>query len=267
MAKRTKIPIGGGSFFVLTPATLRFPLVRADGVVVAELWVANQGNGAIILAPPGGKLPDGAEAVRYGPLEAVELLRRDNLQRLTLGEPEHTIPAALIRRAKAETVPGIEALVAFPGKLKTFYDGRGSWADTGLWVSADGEFLLEMRSLMGYVRKALSERDADRWLRANGHGPAAQWAPSRKGKPLTKPKAPATDGGDAWRIATKGHVGAGARSFVAMPWSTPEPAEKPTKKPKATSDDELRESIKRTPAIPTPKVSPPGKPRRPRRRR
>jgi hypothetical protein len=264
---RKKLPIGGGSFFVLTPKTLRFPLVRVDGPVVAELLVSNQGNGAIILVPPGGKLPDGIAAVRYGPLEAVEVLRRDNLQRLTLGKPEHVIPAALIRRAKAETVPGIESLVAFPGKLKTFYDGRGSWADTGLWVSADGEFLLEMRSPLGYVRKALSEKDADRWLQTNGHGPAADHAPSRKGKPLTKPKPLATDGGDSWRIATKGHAGEGARSHIAISWDTPEIGDTPSSKRRATSDKELREAIKKTPPIPSAKVSPPGKPRRPRRRK
>lgn len=255
MATRRKIPVGAGSFFVLTPKTLRFPIDGRGGELAGELLVNANGNGAIALVPPGCKLPDGVNASRLSPIDAVELLRRVNLHRLTTGLPELAIPAALVRRAKAETLPGIEALVPFPGKLKKFFEGRGTWADTGLWVSADGLFELEMSAAVGFLRKRLTQREAELWLRANGHPPA--W--DVMGDPLKQTEQQP----DQWRIATRGHQAEGKRSLWAFGWD-------PKTSPKQIAaqdakDRQLREAIKRARTIAPPAISPPRKPRRPRR--
>lgn len=259
MATRRKIPIGSGSYFVVSGSTLRFPVESLEGKPLAELLVNAAGNGAIVLVPPGFKFPDGVSAVRYGPLEAVDLLRRTNMARLVSNRPELKIPAALIRRAKAETLPGLEALKPFPGKLKTYYEGRGSWADTGLWVSADLEFSLEMRAPVGYVRKTLTPREAELWLEANGH---EAWTTPHGDK------APAEGTPDHWRIATRGHVGEGARHFNSIQWGTGEPlpadatAEIKKRKAQAGKDAKLRDVVRKAKAVSPPTISPPRKPRR-----
>lgn len=237
---------------MLTPQTLRFPIDGRDGELCGELLVNAKGNGAIALVPPGCKLPDGMNGSRLSPIDAVELLRRVNLHRLTTGRAELSIPAALVRRAKAETLPGIEALVPFPGKLKKFFEGRGTWADTGLWVSADGLFELEMSAAVGFLRKRLTQREAELWLRANGH----ELAWSVIGEPRKQSEQPP----DQWRIATRGHQGEGKRSLWAIGWD-------PAKSPKRIDpkDRKLREAIKRARTIAPPTISPPRKPRRPRR--
>lgn len=240
---------------MLTPKTIRLPVEAHDGRLAGELLVNAQGNGALALVPPGCKIPDGVTAARMSPLEAVEMLRRVNLYRLSAGRPQLDIPAALVRRAKADTAPGIEALVPFPGKLKTFYEGRGSWADTGLWVSAEGECELEMSAAVGYLRKRLTQREAELWLQANGHEKA--WHTIGRGStPDAEP--------DQWRIATRGHVSEGKRAFWALSWDPPPPATKETAKA-AAKDRELREAIKRARTTPPPSISPPRKPRRSRR--
>lgn len=267
MATRRKIPTGAGSHFVVTARTLRFPVERASGGLVAELWVNAGGDGAIALVPPGGVIPEGCIARQLSPIDAVELLRRGNMRRLAAGQPEHKIPPALIRRAKAETLPGIEALVPFPGRIKTFYEGRGSWTDTGLWVSADGEFQLEMRYGGGYLRKQLTQREAELWLRANGHDNA--WLSFGHGKLRGKDIE-----SEPWRIATRGdeHAGQDLEAW-AFSWR-PDLRESPTSSPprrggKAPKDRELRAAIGRARSIPQPTISPPKKPkaRRPRRGR
>jgi len=263
MARR-KIPTGSGSYFVVSENTRRFPIEAPGGRLVAELLVNTAGNGAIVLVPPRCKLPDGVDAVRTTPTDAVELLRRGNLQRLADGRAELAIPAALIRRAKAETLPGIEALVPFPGKAKQFFDGRGSWADTGLWLSADGEWSLEMRAAVGWLRKVLSQAEAEQWLRANSHE-----IPTRTSKPTGEPA-------DAWRVATAGHPAAGSRAWQSVSWGTGEPLGADAKAEiqarriaaiSAVAAASLRAQIRKTKALSPPAISAPGKPRRPRRRR
>jgi hypothetical protein len=263
--KRQKLPVGAGGYFVLTPSTLRFQIDAAtDGRIVAELLVNTNGDGAIVLVPPGVKFAPGIAASKMGPLEAVELLRRVNLYRLANGRPEHRIPAALIRRAKAEQLPGIEALVPFPGRLKTFYEGRGSWEGAGLWVSADGEYSLEMRAPVGVLRKSLTELEAKLWLDANGH---KAWD-----EPHGRGTAPDREP-DQWRIATAGHQAEGGRAFWAVSWGTGEPlAEDPVadiraKKAAAAKDAKLRDVVKRARSIAPPLISPPRKAPRPRRRK
>lgn len=257
MATRRKIPTGAGSYFLLTPKTLRFPIEGADGVLAAELLINAGGDGAIAMVPPGCKIPTGTTAARVGVLEAVELLRRQNLYRLSTNRPELEIPTALVRRAKAETVPGIEALVAFPGKLKSFYEGRGSWADTGLWVSLDGEYELEMSAAVGFLRKRLTRREAELWLQANGH--KLPWETFGDGGPPT-PEDP-----DQWRIATRGHQGEGKRHFHAISWNAPQPVEPKRPATPTAKDQELRAAIKRARPLSPPSISPPRKQRRPRR--
>lgn len=257
MATRRKIPTGAGSHFVLTPKTARFPVEAHDGQLVAELLVNADGNGALALVPPGCRIPDGTTAAPMSPLEAVELLRRCNLYRLSAGRPQIDIPSAIIRRAKADTAPGIEALVPFPGKLKRFYEGRGSWADTGLWMSADGEYELEMSAVVGFLRKRLTSKEAELWLRANGHD--AAW--STIGKPKAGHEEP-----DQWRIATRGHEAAGSRAWWSVAWGAPT-RDKPQPAKPAARDRELRDAIKRARPIPPPSISPPRKPRSPRRGR
>jgi hypothetical protein len=259
MAQRRKIPIGAGSFFVLTQKTARFPIESHNRKLVAELLVNADGNGAIALVPPGCRIPDGTTAVRMSPIEAVEMLRRVNLYRLSAGHEQLDIPAALVRRAKADTAPGIEALVPFPGKLKTFYEGRGSWAGTGLWVSADGEQELEMSAAVGFLRKRLTSKEAELWLRANGHEVACLTI----GKPPPEHEHP-----DQWRVATKGHESAGKRDLWAISWPQAYGVDAtPTAAPTAEKDRELREAIKRARTLPPPSISPPRKPRKPRRGR
>jgi hypothetical protein len=257
MPTRRKIPTGAGSYFLLTPKTLRLPIEGADGVLAAELLINAGGDGAIAIVPPGCKIPTGTTAARMGVLEAVELLRRQNLYRLSTNRPELEIPTALVRRAKAETVPGIEALVAFPGKLKSFYEGRGSWADTGLWVSADGEYELEMSAAVGFLRKRLTRREAELWLQANGH--EAAWKTFGSGGPATQEEP------DQWRIATRGHEGEGKRHFYAISWRPLEQLDSPTTPPTSAKDRELRAAIKRARPLAPPSISPPRKQRRPRR--
>lgn len=252
--KRRKIPIGGGSYFVLTEKTVRYEIDGAGDTPSAELLVNANGNGAVVLVPPGGKLAAGSTAAALEPLDAVELLRRVNLYRLSRGKPEHRIPAALLRRARSMELPGIEALVPFPGKLKTFYRGRGSWVGTGLWATTDGEFSLEMRAAAGYLRKVLTRREAELWLDANGH---TGWT-APHGPGVTSDAPP-----DQWRIATAGDPGAGHRSLWAISWATPEEPSPPTRASKA-KDEKLRESLKRTRSVAPPEISPPRK-RRPRR--
>lgn len=254
MAQRLKIPIRGG-YFVLTPKTQRFVITRPDGTPVAELLVNAGGNGAIVLVPPGARLTASTPAEPYTPSAAVELLRRDNAERLSSGRPEHVIPAALIRRAKSLELPGIDALIPFPGKLKTFYAGRGSWDGTGLWVSWDGEFSLEMRAPIGVLRKVLTDREARAWLASNGH---TAWTAPHGEKPI-----PQTEP-DQWRIATKGHPGEGARSWWAISWPAVDEADE--QKPTAR-DEKLRESLKRTRSVAPPQISPPRKRSERRRKR
>jgi hypothetical protein len=196
-----------------------------------------------------------------GPLEAVELLRRVNLFRLSSGRTEFKIPSALIKRAKADVAPGIEALVAFPGQLKTFYEGRGSWADTGLWVSAGGECALEMQSSQGYIRKPLSQHDAELWLKANGHtGWHEPHGPGKKEQSVSAP----------WEIVTRGSPAAGRRTFWAFPGAvTKETATEKAVETKlqAAKDKTLRTAVARAKAIPAPSIKPPRKPRKPSRKR
>jgi len=251
--KRIKIPIRGG-YFVQTSRTLRFELLGPDGSNVAEMLVNSDGNGGIVLVPPGVALARGVEAEPLTPDFALEVLRRDSLRRLSFGKPEHKIPAALIRRARALELPGLEALVPFPGRLATFYAGRGSWDGTGLWVSADGEFQLEIRGLAGVLRKRLTDHEAQAWLDCNGH--EAFTVPHRDKPGTTEP--------DQWRIATAGHPGAGARSFLALGVGRP-PPEQP--QPETRRSEKLRESLKRTRSISPPDISPPRKRSKRRRRK
>jgi hypothetical protein len=194
---RQKIPIGAGAFFVLMPSTLRFELDGPDGKPVADLCVNASGYGAIVTVPPGADITGGPPTSKVGPVAAVELLRRCNLYRLSSGRTPHVIPPALIKRAKSETLPGLEALVPFPGEQKEYFAGSGTWADTGLWVSARGDCALEMLSTSGYIRKTLTLEDAEAWLRANGHGPP--WRTIAGGVRHAEPAAP-----DTWEIVTRG---------------------------------------------------------------
>lgn len=257
MATRRKIPTGAGSYFTLTPRTLRFPVEGFDGQLVAEMLVSAGGNGAIVLVPPGCKIPSGVNASRLGVLEAVELLRRTNLHRISTNRPQLEIPTAMVRRAKAETMPGIEALVAFPGELKTFYEGRGSWADTGLWVSARGEYELEMSAAVGFLRKRLTQREAALWLQANGHELA--W------DTIGNPPKQKADEPDQWRIATRGHESEGKRSWWSISWDQAGHEQKPKPAATAAKERELREVIKRARPLTPPAISPPRKQRSPRR--
>lgn len=196
---RRKIPTGAGSHFVLTGNTLRFPidapaLDTMPGIAAGELLVAARGYGQIVLVPPGCLLPAGYQAQRISPVAAVEMLRRTNVHRLATGRPALEIPAALVKRAKAETAPGIEALVPFPGQLKRYYPGRGAWVGVGLWVSLSGEYELEMPGGDGWIRKSLSPHDGQLWLEANGHGQAERYHGGA---------VPSRDGGGEWRSVTR----------------------------------------------------------------
>lgn len=250
---RIKVAVRGG-YFVLTPKTARYVLLRPDGTPAAEMLVNANGNGGILLVPPGVKFGPDVIAEPIDAVAAVEVLRRDNLRRLELKLAEHPIPAALIRRARAMELPGLEALVPFPGRLATFYEGRGSWAGTGLWVSADGEFQLEMRGTVGVLRKRLTDAESRAWLEVNGH--QAYVVPHRDKPGTVEP--------DQWRIATKGHPGAGARSWLSLAVGGAEPEKPPPRDTKRS--EKLRESLKRTRSIAPPQVSPPRK-RSPRRRK
>jgi hypothetical protein len=135
----------------------------------------------------------------------------------------------------------MEALVAFPGLLKSFYAGRGSWADTGLWVSARGEYELEMRSTAGYLRKRLSQHDGEQWLEANGHPPAMSYlhgaTPSRK------------DGERTWSVVTKTDAVETARKTAE----------------RVKREQRIRSAIAKAPTAPPPTIRPPRKTRSPRR--
>lgn len=243
---RIKVPIRGG-YFVLTPKTARYVLLRPDGTHAAEMLVNASGNGAVVLVPPGVKFAPGVIAEPFDPVAAVEALRRDNIRRLELGLAEHRIPAALIRRARAMELPGLEALVPFPGRPAKFYEGRGSWVGTGLWASADGEFQLEMRGTVGVLRKRLTDAEARAWLDVNGH--QAYTVPHRDKAGTVEP--------DQWRIATKGHPGAGARSWFSLAVGLPDPEQEPP--PDTKRSQKLRESLKSTRAIAPPQIPPPRK--------
>jgi len=207
--KRRKIPVGAGTFFVLTGTTRRLPLEGADGSPVADLLLNAAGYGALVTVPPGLPLEalDGDAVTKIGPVEAVELLRRVNLYRLGSGRPELAIPPALVKRAKAETMPGIEALVPFPGQVKQYFEGRGGWQGTGLWVSWRGECALEMLGASGYLRKMLSLLDAEKWLEANGH--AVPWHEIGGPGPPAGGRLP-----DTWEIVTRGDKRAGREAPV-----------------------------------------------------
>lgn len=255
MATSRRIPIGHGSFFTLSPKTLRFQLIASADMPASELWVNAGGDGAIVIVAPVGVMPPRI-IKRIGPLDALELLQRSNMTRLAAGVPVLKIPAPIIRRAKAETLPGIEALVAFPGKLKRYFEGRGSWDGTGLWVSVDLLCELELSSAMGFLRKRLTLKEAELWLRANDH--ELPWDTIGKGG---KPRAEASD---VWRIATRGSPAAG--EDVATAWSERQSVEKILPPPKPTKhEQELRAAIKRARPLSPPAISPPRKPRRPRR--
>lgn len=268
MAKRTrqKIPIGAGTYFVLVPSTLCFELTDSAGEHVADLLVNASGYGAIVTVPP-GYVPVVGQNVptKISPVQAVELLRRCNLYRLSAGLPQHVIPPALIKRAKSDTMPGIEALVPFPGQHKQYFAGVGTWADTGLWVSARGECALEMQSTSGYIRKMLSLEDAAVWLRTNGHEPPWGYVP---GSPATT--APPPPPPDTWEIVTRGDRRAGSTADAPIIETrgvvvTKETAAAKARelKAKAAGERELRHRVSKAPTISPPPISPPVKERAP----
>ena len=268
IGKRQKIPVGAGSYFVLTPETVRLEIDATRGAprVVAEMLINTNGNGAIVIVPPGAKVSPGVEAVKLSPLEAVELLRRVNVYRLAIGRETHAIPAAMIRRAKAETLPGMAAIAdPFPGVAKTFFAGKGSWDGVGLWASADGRFSLEMRAPVGVLRKSLTPAEAELWLVSNGY----EKQPSTTSGESKPPDA------DGWRVApASGSNGAPAhqlpQSWWAISWGSAggsQEAVEPARvaKAEAAREARLRDVVKRAKSLPPPVVSPPRK--APRRRR
>lgn len=270
IGRRQKIPVGAGSYFVLTPETIRLAIDATRGAprVVAEMLVNTNGNGAIVLVPPGVKVAPGIEAVKLSPLEAVEILRRVNVYRLSVGRETHAIPAAMIRRAKAETLPGMAAIAdPFSGVAKTFFAGKGSWDGVGLWASADGRFSLEMRAPVGVLRKSLTVAEAELWLVSNGY---------EKQTSTTSGESRPPDA-DGWRVAPASS--SNSESVQSLPhawwsisWSTTQSPEKPVEparvakaKAEAAREARLRDVVKRAKSLPPPVVSPPRKP--PRRRR
>lgn len=267
--KRQKIPIGAGAFFVLLPSTLRFVLDGPRGEPVADLLVNATGYGGIVTVPP-GYVPVSGQNVptKISPAQAVELLRRCNLHRLTGGRPPHVIPPALIKRAKAETLPGLEALVPFPGQHKQYFAGVGTWAGTGLWVSARGECALEMQATSGYIRKMLTLADAGAWLEANEHEPPWHYIPGRDSAPEIPPPA------DTWQIVTKGDKRAGSpadaprietRGVVVTKETAAAKARE--LKAKAAGEQQLRHRVAAAPTIAPPPISPPVKTRAPTRKK
>lgn len=196
--------MGAGGYFLLTPTTKRFTLDGPDGTPLVDLCVNASGYGAIVSVPAGAEITSGPPTLKVGPVEAVELLRRCNLYRLSSGRPPYVIPPALIKRAKSETLPGLEALVAFPGVAKNYFPGSGTWSGTGLWVSWRGECALEMLSTSGFIRKQLTIEDAEAWLRANGH--PLPWSTVMGGVKVDAPPAPP----DTWQIVTRGDKRAGS---------------------------------------------------------
>ena len=261
MAQRQKIPIGAGTFFTLTPSTLRFELDGPDGKPVADLCVNASGYGAIVTVPPGADITGGPPTAKVGPVEAVELLRRCNLYRLSSGRPQHKIPPALIKRAKSETLPGLEALVPFPGQPKEYFAGRGTWADTGLWVSFRGDCALEMHSTSGYIRKSLTLSDAEVWLRDNGHQPP--WFKLDGGAEHVEPPV-----ADVWEIVTRGDRRAGSTaeppdvSRGGVRVGKADAAEKARElKARVAGERQLRQRVAKSPTIPPPPISPPVKAR------
>lgn len=251
---RRKIPTGAGSHFVLTANTVRFPIdapafgmhphirgARA-GDDAFEMLVAARGYGQIVLVPPGCMLTRHEPlAQRISPVAAVEMLRRTNVYRLSTGRPALEIPAALVKRAKAEVAPGIEALVAFPGQLKSYYAGRGAWAGVGLWVSANGEYELEMPGGDGWIRKSLSPHDGQLWLEANGHGAAESYFVGA---------VPSRDGGGEWRSVTKQTAAGEARAA----------------REQKRVEQKLRAAVAAAPPRPAPTISPPRRRKAARRR-
>lgn len=257
---RQKIPIGGGSFFVLTKTTLRIPLTSFRGEVVSEMLLAAAGAGTIILVPPGAKLRPGVTPCRLSPIEALELLRRTQLHNLTLGGPQIEIPSILVRRAKADTKPGIEALVAFPGEPRKFFEGRGSWEGCGLWVSGGGEYLLEIPGVHGYLRNVLGKKDAESWLTLNGHE-------LRDVREFVRQEKDVAAIMHVWKIATKGHEGAGSGHHWVIKWDETGDGTKSESRLSEEQAEQLKKRIAKLPPLSAPQVSPPGKPRRPKRRR
>jgi hypothetical protein len=250
---RRKIPTGAGSHFTLTATTIRFPIdapafgmrphIRGSrgGGDAFELLVAAGGYGQIVLVPPGCVLTRQDVAQRLSPVAAVEMLRRTNVYRLSTGRPTLEIPAALVKRAKAEVAPGIEALVAFPGQLKTYYAGRGAWVGVGLWVSANGEHELEMPGGDGWLRKSLSPHDGRLWLEANGHGEAETYFAGA---------VPSRDGGGEWRSVTKQTAAGEARAA----------------REQKRVEQKLRAAVAAAPPRPAPTISPPRRRKAARRR-
>jgi hypothetical protein len=246
ISTRRKIPTGAGSHFVLSSSTITYPIdAPATGSLGAggayDMLVNARGYGQIVLVPPGCLLPRGHQAQRISPAQAVEMLRRTNVLRLSTGRPSLEIPGALVKRAKAETAPGIEALVAFPGELKSYYAGRGSWSGVGLWVSAGGECELEMPGGDGWIRKSLSQHDGDLWLQANGHGTAGIYL----GKAT-----PSREGGGEWRTVTKHNAAATAREV----------------REQARVEKKLRAAVAKAAPRQTPAISPPKRRKATRRR-
>jgi hypothetical protein len=268
---RQKIPIGAGAYFVLMPSTLRFALDGPDGEPVADLLVNASGYGAIVTVPPGAEITGGPPTSKVGPMAAVELLRRCNLYRLSSGRAQHAIPPALIKRAKSETLPGLAALVPFPGYHKQYFPGVGPWVDTGLWVSSRGECALEMQSTSGFIRKALTLADAAVWLTANGH--ATPWGTIPGGVPAREPPPPA----DVWEIVTSGDKRAGSTAAppdiaaAGVPVTRENAATIARQlKAKTAGERDLRQRVASAPTIAPPPISPPVKTRggaRSRRRR
>jgi hypothetical protein len=254
---------------VLTESTLRLPLEGADGVPVADLLMNAGGYGALVTVPPGLPIADidGDSVTKIGPVEAVELLRRVNLYRLGSGRPELRIPPALVKRAKAETMPGIEALVPFPGQVKKYFAGRGAWHGTGLWVSWRAEFALEMLGASGYIRKTLTLTAAEKWLEANGH--AVPWFEPHGPGPPDERVIP-----DTWEIVTRGDKRAGreapvpellARGVAVDRHNAAEQAK--AVRARTQQERELREAVARAPTISPPPISAPVKSRAPTRKR
>lgn len=250
---RRKIPTGAGSHFTLTATTLRFPIdapafgmrakmrgSRPDSDAF-EILIAAKGYGQIVLVPPGCVFKRGEEAQRLSPIAAVEMLRRCNVYRLSTGRPALEIPAALVKRAKAETAPGIEAFVPFPGQLRSYYAGRGAWSGVGLWVSANGEYELEMPGGDGWIRKSLSPHDGRLWLEANGHGQAETYLGGA---------VPSREGGGEWRSVTKQTAAAEARAA----------------RDQQRVERQLRAAVAQAPPRPAPTISPPRRRKAARRR-
>jgi hypothetical protein len=268
VARHRKIPIGPGTYFVLSASTLRIPLEGPDGRAVADLLVNAQGHGGVVAVPPGCDVQvAGSEAVtKLGPLEAVELLRRVNVFRLSRGAAAIDIPPPLLKRAKSEQLPGLEALVPFPGVMKEFFAGQGTWSGTGLWLSARGEAALEMAAGGGVLRKLLTLDEAGAWLESNGY--QVPWSHVAGGKQSPSPPAPQ----DVWEIVTRGVT---SRTSPVPPIlehgvavDRHNAAEQVAAvRAKSRAEHELRSAVAKAPRLVPPPISPPVKTRAPTRKR